>query len=63
MAIETRTNRIHVLLSNHLKAISSVVAMGGLDEDTIKDLKKNAKDIIQDAKNELDRIKDEVDNW
>lgn len=63
MAIETRANKIYELLNNHLKAITSVVLAGSLTDDTIADLKDKAKGIVDDAKDELDLIKDEVDNW
>jgi len=63
MTISARTNRIHNLLNNHLKAYCDVVEYGGLSEDALGEIKDKAKGIVQDAKDELDQIKAEVDGW
>lgn len=63
MNISARTNRIHNLLNNHLKAYCDVVEYGGLSKDALEEVKDKAKDIADQAKDELDQIKDEVDNW
>jgi len=63
MNISARTNRIHNLLNNHLKAYCDVVEYGGLSEDALGEIKGKAKGIVQEAKDELDQIKTEVDNW
>lgn len=63
MLISARSNRIWNLLNNHLKAYCDVVEYGGLSKDTLGEIKDKAKGIIKEAKNEIDQIKSEVDNW
>lgn len=63
MTISARSNRIWNLLNNHLKAYCDVVEYGGLSEDALGEIKDKAKGVIKDAKDEIDLIEDEVDNW
>ncbi len=63
MTISARTNRISNLLNNHLKVYCDVVEYGGLSGDALGEIKGKAKGIIQEVKDEIDQIKEEVDNW
>ena len=62
MAIETRINRIATLL-NRVKKYADLVTADNFENQTLADMKGNVKDILDEAKGEIDLIKSEVDNW
>ncbi len=62
MTIETRINRIVTLL-NKVKRYSELVTTDNFEEQTLADMKGNVKNILDEAKVEIDQIKSEVDNW
>lgn len=62
MAIETRINRIATLL-NRVKKYADLVTADNFENQTLADMKGNVKDILDEAKGEIDQIKAEVDKW
>lgn len=62
MTIDTRINRVITLL-NRVKKYSDIVTADNFEKQTLADMKGNVKDILDEAKDEIDLIKAEVDNW
>lgn len=62
MAIDARINRITTLL-NKVRKYSDMVTADSFENTSINEMKVNVKDILDEAKGEIDLIKDEVDNW
>lgn len=60
--IDTRINKITNLLAR-AKKYSDIVMSDSFENQTLDDMKGNVKDIVDEAKVELDQIKHEVDNW
>lgn len=62
MAIPERCNRIMTLLTN-VRRYDAIVRQNSFTHSAIDEMKDNCKDVIKDAKDELDEIKNEVDSW
>jgi len=62
MAIETRINRVALLL-NRVKKYSEIVTTDNFEKQTLGDMKSNVKNILSKVKDEIGLIKDEVNNW
>jgi len=62
MAIPERCDRVSALLSR-LKRYDAIVRQDNFTKDALGEMKQNCKDLIKDAKGELDEIKGEVNSW
>lgn len=62
MAIPARIGAIHLLLDLVTK-YHELVEVNDFLEDTVVDLKENAKNTCDTIKDEIDLIKDEIDEW
>jgi len=62
MVVETRINKVAILLSR-VKKYSDIVTADSFENKALGEMKDNVKDIIDEAKDEMDEIKSEVDNW
>lgn len=62
MAIPERCDRISALLSR-LKRYDAIVRQDSFTNSALDEMKKNCKDLIKDAKDELNEIKSEVNSW
>lgn len=62
MAISERCDRVLTLLTM-LKRYDAIVKHDSFTNDALAEMKQNCKDLIKNAKNELDEIKSEVNSW
>ncbi|MBA7475780.1 hypothetical protein ES704_02716 [subsurface metagenome] len=62
MAISERCDRISALLTR-LKRYDAIVRNDSFTNSALDEMKQNCRDIIKDAKDELNEIKKEVDSW
>jgi len=62
MAIKDRVDGAKRLLDK-VSLYNRLVIENSLEQDTIDDMKGNAKDICDDVKAEIDNIKSEIDQW
>jgi hypothetical protein len=62
MAIPERCDRILALLIR-LKRYDTMVRQDTFTNSARGEMKQNCKDLIKDAKGELDEIKSEVNSW
>jgi len=62
MTVETRINRIATLLGR-VKKYADLVITDNFENQTLADMKGNVKNILDEAKDELDEIKSDVDHW
>lgn len=62
MAISERCDRIQTLLTR-LKRYDAIVKQDNFTKNALDEMKGNCKDLIKDAKDELDEIKKEVGSW
>jgi len=62
MAISERCDRISTLLTM-LKRYDAIVKHNSFTKDALGEMKQNCKDLIRDAKTELDEIKGKVNSW
>ena len=60
--IQARIDRVAALLSR-VKQYNDIVMADTFQNTTIAEIKDNVKDILTEAKAEIDLIKGEVDNW
>jgi len=62
MAIPERCDRVLTLLTM-LKRYDAIVRQNTFTKDALAEMKQNCKDLIRDAKAELDEVKREVNSW
>ena len=62
MAIPERCDRISALLTR-LKRYDAIVRNDTFTNSALDEMKGNCRDIIKDAKDELNEIKKEVNSW
>jgi len=62
MAIPERCDRVSALLIR-LKRYDAIVRQNSFTKDALDEMKDNCKDVIKDAKSELNEIKSEVNSW
>lgn len=62
MAIVNRIEQVRVLLER-VRSYTHLVTSDNFEENSITDMKGNAKDACDQAKDEIDHIKDEIDEW
>ncbi|MBA7627775.1 hypothetical protein ES703_35243 [subsurface metagenome] len=62
MAISERCDRISALLTR-LKRYDAIVRNDSFTNSALDEMKQNCRDIIKDAKDELNEIKKEVNSW
>lgn len=62
MAIEDRISQVQALLGR-LRRYTQLVISDGFTEETLDELKGNAKSICDEAKAEIDLIKIDIGNW
>jgi len=62
MAVEDRIAVVQALLDG-IKRYARLVQGNSFTEDTLSELKGNAKDVCNEAKSEIDSTKTDIDNW
>lgn len=62
MTISEKCDRVSALLER-LKRYDAIVRGDNFGDEAMDELKSNAKGIVDEAKDELVKIKSEVDNW
>jgi len=62
MGIDDRIEEVRRLLER-VRSYNRLVFSDNFEPGTIADMKGNAKDICDQAKAEIDEIKDEIDQW
>lgn len=62
MSIENSCNKIQESLAR-IRRYNTVVKNDNFSQEALGELKDNCKNICDEAKSELDTIKDEIDTW
>ncbi len=62
MTVSEKCDRVSALLEK-IKRYDTIVRADTFGNEAMDDLKDNSKGIADEAKDELDEIKSEVDNW